>query len=136
MTLGRDLERLLERRVTNIVDQVHDVALETELHGINAMRHRIEAAETDWGKARQAGWAGPARASAGRIETGKMYDRVTGETSRTDNERIVIRWGWQDPEDYFRWQEGGTKRIEGMGALHYSLHIAEDDLLGGLEKIR
>lgn len=132
---GAELHRRLEEIETRIVDRIHEIALQTELHGINAMRHRIEAAETDWGKTRQAGWAGPARPSAGRIETKKMYDAVTGETNRTGNERIVIQWGWQDPEDYYRWQEHGTKHIEGMEALHYSLHIADDDLTAGVRRL-
>lgn len=132
---ARQLQALLEEKVEKIVDQVHDAALEVELLGINAMRHRIDAAETNWGKARQAGWAGPARPSAGRRETDEMYKAVTGETNRVSDTRIIIQWGWQNPEDYYFIQEHGSPKIEGMEALHYSLHIADDDLTALVRKI-
>lgn len=132
---GAQLRAMLEAKEREIIEKVFDAALEVELLGINAMRHRIEAAETNWGKTRQAGWAGPARPSAGRRETDKMYDAVTGETNRVTDTRIVIQWGWQDPEDYYFIQEHGSSKIEGMEALHYSLHIADDDLTALVRKI-
>lgn len=123
----------VEERVT---EQVFDAALETELVGIGAMRDRIEAAETDWGRARQAGKHGPARPSAGRIETGDMHNKVTGETNRVSDTRIIVQWGWQDPEDYFFIQEHGLGgKIAPMEALHYSLHIADDELTARVKGI-
>lgn len=136
MTLADDILRRIGQIETRIVDQVHDVALNTELVGISAMRDRIEAAETNWGRQRQAGMHGAARPSAGRIERGDMYNAVTGETNREGNERIVIQWGWQDPEAYYGYQNDGTKHIEGMDALAQSLHIADDDLVAGVRRIR
>src|SRR5690606_35916193 len=109
---------------------------------IGSMRRRIETAVTNWGSARQAGLvsgpAGPSRPSAGRIETGRMYNAVTGVTNREAKDRIVIQWGWESREDfeeYYKFQEHGTAKIEAMESLHYSLHEAEDDLMGRLRRI-
>ncbi len=142
--LGAELQALLEQKVRQVVEDVHDAALETELVGISSMRNRGTTAVTPTGSARQAGLisgpAGPSPPHAGRRETDQMYNAITGKTdlvSETrDGARIETVWGWEDPEDYYFYQEHGTDKIEPMEALHYSLHDAEDDLTARIKRIK
>lgn len=135
---------MLDNIVHEIVMEVHDAATEAELVGIGSMRNRVTTAVTATGSARQAGLisgpAGPSRPHAGRRETDQMYNAITGKTdlvSETpEHSRIETVWGWEDPEDYYKYQEHGTDKIEPMEALHYSLHDAEDDLTARIKRIK
>ncbi len=142
--LGRDLRAILSKIVEDVANQAHSVALDVELEGIGSMRQRIDEAETEWGKARQGGWAsgpaGPSRPSAGRRETNEMYDKVIGWTDWDEPTRIEIHWGWEEPELYYLIQEHGSDAfntvIEGMESLRHSLDASLPLLEQGLRKIK
>lgn len=141
INLSAQLRAAIEKEIDQITLEVHDAATNTELVGIESMRNRVTTAVTPTGSARQAGLisgpAGPSRPHAGRRETDKMYNAITGKTDHEPgSRRIEIVWGWEDPEEYYFYQEHGTDKIEPMEALHYSLHEAEDDLTARVKRIR
>lgn len=141
---GDQLRAIIEEKIHQVVMDAHDAATETELVGISSMRQRVTTAVTATGSARQAGLisgpAGPSREHAGRRETDQMYNAITGKTDLVsespEHSRIETVWGWEDPEDYYAYQEHGTDQIEPMEALHYSLHDAEDDLTARIKRIK
>ena len=129
--LGRDLELAIAKIVEDVTEEVYDAAAETELVGIEYMKQKIETTTSAAGEARAAK-GGP----AGRIDTGNMYDEVTGVTYQESPTRIVTTWGWEETPLYFLAQEHGTEKIEAMESLHYSLHAADDELTSRVRRIK
>ncbi len=130
-------EAWVERQKAEAFDLMQDVALEGE----SAAKEQLFAATTAWGQARVAGEvSGPKgtptpREHAGRFERGDMHDDITSVAEYVGKDVIEARWGWEDPEDYYLYQEHGTDRIAPMEALSTSLVKAEDYLKAGLDKI-
>lgn len=79
--------------------------------GVNSQRRAIRDATTSWGQKRMRGEAkgisfAPYGRSAGREETGMMYDEVGYEWKNSPAYQS-ISVGWSLAEDYFWWQEYG-----------------------------
>lgn len=118
---------------TDIVDKAFDAMQDMALDGQSQMKEHLLAAETDWGRKRVAGEVGNGpREHAGRYETGHMYDSITSVAEWISKDIIEARWGWEDPEDYFLYQEHGTDHIAGAESIQYSMDRAEDILHGRL----
>lgn len=111
-----------------VVDAVEETAVEGRddvLHGI------VNAPRTPTGDARAAKGGG----IQGRVDTGKMYADVDYDVEYTGDE-ITARWGWtKNFEDYYGYQEDGTRRIQGMGALGNSFVKAVDRIGARLSRI-
>jgi len=79
--------------------------------GVNRVRKKIRASETQWGKKRMSGMAKgisfpPYGRSTGREDTGLMYDEVSYRWENSlGYQKLEI--GWFLAEDYFWWQEYG-----------------------------
>ena len=117
-----------EREVEGAVEEaVH----ETVQEGAKLMQDYILEATTKTGEDREA----HGRGVAGRYETGNMYRDVEAEVTR-ESYTIVGRWGWiNGARDYYLYQEGGTRFIQGMNALGGSFIRAYDSLKGRLQRI-
>lgn len=111
------------------IEHGKSAAVEMANLGAELMQDRIHAAETEWGRARQAGTAWPgkgARQFAGRIEDGDMIAAVDSRIVSEGSDFIEVAWGWEDPEDYHLYQEHGTDSIAPMESIAHSLDIVED----------
>lgn len=140
----RQMELFYELWRTDILDHAFDAMQDVALDGESQMKERLLAEEsfTPWGRKRVAGEVpGPkgapaSREHAGRYEGGKMYNTITSEAGWIDPDKMLeARWGWQNPEDYFLYQEHGTKKITAAESIQFSLDRAEDILHGRLSGI-
>lgn len=127
-----EIEGMIGAWQNRVVGQARDAMIDTAAEGADGVRQTITLSVTGWGLARQAGLAGPARASAGRIETGDMIGAVDYRITIDSAELIEVKWGWEDPQTYYLIQEYGfeefSTKIAPMFALRTSLDYAEVSL--------
>jgi hypothetical protein len=93
-------------------DGTDDVAERSAEYGAELMREYISTRGTGYiGKG--------ARATAeGRIDTGKMIDAVGVSPVRHNPSGVAVNFGWvNETEEYFSYQELGTRSISPMHAL-------------------
>lgn len=134
-----EIEGMIGAWRDRVVEQARDAMVDTAAEGADSVRQTITLSVTGWGLARQAGLAGPPRASAGRIETGSMIGAVDHRITVESEDLIEVKWGWEDPEIYYLIQEYGfeefSTKIAPMFALRTSLDYAEASLEERLRSI-
>jgi len=110
------LATIIRQKTESFQDDALDIVTEFADTGAAEMVDTLNNATTPTGEARAAaGGNGP-----GRVKTGQMRDDVTREAGR-DGDAFTGKFGWiDDAEDYYTYQEDGTRRFRGMNALHSS----------------
>jgi len=97
--------------------------------GQQVMHETILAATTPTGEARVARGG----RYAGRYETGRFYNAMTGQTSAEGDEYTGTIGALHDFEDYFRFQDEGTARIEAAGSLEAGFQAGVQAIRKSLE---
>lgn len=110
----------LEVHEAGIRQAAHEVMQDISTEASNQQRDLIERAETETGRRRAAAGNGV----AGRVETGQMFNGVNGSATWVDDSTISAKWGWQDPEDYYTYQDEGTRHIAPALSLLTSFLVA------------
>lgn len=124
------LTHSIEVWAEDVEDQVmvdmEDVAFE----GANGVQRMITDAHTETGYSREAAGDG----EPGRVESGDFRADVTHSVERI-GDTVTAKWGWDNPEDYYMYQEEGTRFIEGVDALQTTLEIAANDMGARLDRL-
>lgn len=116
--IPQELEEEAERLVQGAIEE-----------GAEAMEMVIATSGTGW-KDRQ-----------GRVETGKMLDHVKEFGTERDGNRVEGKFGWDDPENYFIYQEQGFrhwisgKDVVPMHALLTGFVAAREHVIRGLGRM-
>lgn len=93
---------------------VEEALGETASHAIGHMQQAIIEAETMTGHERVAARGG---GIAGRVETGAMITSLKYITRNTASGNVTVNLGYQDdPPDYTKYQEFGTRTIAAVNA--------------------
>lgn len=112
----QDLILTIQRQSDTLQERAGDIVAEFAEKGADDMVTFLEAAHTDTGRERESAGKG----EPGREETGYMKDMISGESSQ-DGATFVGKFGWLDGFDnYFLFQNEGTRTIEAMQALQQS----------------
>lgn len=114
----------LEATEARIRDGAHDVVREVVQDAERNQSTLLEHAETATGRRR----AAAGRGVAGRVESGQMINAINSSAVQDDSGDVVGRWGWQDPEDYYGYQDEGTQHIAPALSLLTSFLVAKTDL--------
>ena len=105
----KSLDAYIQASLKNVTDYL-------ARSGVTVARKALREATTpaDWGKSRMAGEHygvrfAPYGRSAGREETGHMYDSLTSSVSMASYGKTMWRgtFGWENPEKYIVYQEVG-----------------------------
>lgn len=125
------ISQQLQVREAGIRDAAHEMMIEVATEARNQQRELIEHAETETGRRR----AASGRGVPGRVETGTMFNGVSGSATWTENGTLSARWGWRDPEDYFTAQDEGTRYIAPAHSLLTSFLTARTTFVRRLREL-
>lgn len=121
----------LEVSEAGVRQRAHEMMQEIAADANRNQREIIERAETETGRRR----AAEGKGSAGRIETGQMVNGTNGSATWADDDTVSAKWGWQDPEDYYSYQDDGTQRIAPMLSLQTSFLVARTEFVRRLRAL-
>lgn len=124
MTTGADLTLWLESKLKRLTDGSVRALSEAMEAGENITKHNIETRGTE------------ASGKRGRIDTGKMLDKVDSKTEILGDGEAEGRFGWTDKEPFYaRFQEDGTRFIEPMYALSDAAEEVLVDYLSEMDDV-
>lgn len=119
------LAEQLKVRDAGVRQAAHGMMQELAAAADHQQKDLIERAQTPTGRRRAATRGG----SAGRIETGQMVNSTNASAIWVSDDTISAKWGWQDPEDYYRYQDQGTRSIAPALTLLTTFLVARSDFL-------
>lgn len=125
------IAQTLKAQDTRTREAAHAMMQEVVSEAQRRQREIIERAETETGRRR----AASGRGVAGRIETGLMFNGTSASATWDSEHSIVGKWGWQDPEPYFRYQDQGTRSIAPALSLLTSFLAARSEFTRRLRSI-
>lgn len=107
------MENFLNLKAREIREECEIIMEDVIEDAVKDQKRLIDQAETPWGRLRKS----QGRASAGRRETDRMYDAVTGDVD-PGPKQVEGRWGWLfDFEKYFEYQDAGTGKIAAANSM-------------------
>jgi len=115
----------LKVRDASVRQNAHSMMQELAANANRQQKDLIERAQTETGRRRAATRGG----SAGRIETGQMVNGTNGSATWVGENTISAKWGWQDPEKYYLYQDDGTRYIAPALTLLSTFLVARSDFL-------
>lgn len=108
-------------------DETKDDVTVVAEHAADDIRNTIIDSVTPWGIRRQS----QGRPIAGRVEDGDMINGVDTKVVENSRDRFIIEAGWVNGvTDYWKYQEGGSARIEAMHSIYKARVKAEEELKG------
>jgi hypothetical protein len=120
-----DLEHAVVAIFEDIEADARQILDDISRQAVDDMYRILVNATTDTGRDREARGEG----IAGRVDTGSMARDIHAALDADLDGGIVLEWGWtQNVEDYYLWQEGGTRKIGAMSALQGSYIKAREEL--------